>query len=182
MNDRDQAASPPGAAKRIRIVQLAAATLRALADGDLAAANRASPVPLGPAFVDPDWRRTWQYRSTQVAADPSAAAWVTGVIWDDEQHVAVGRAGFHAPPDPRGMVEVGYAVDPVHRRQGYARATLEALLERASREPAVGVVRASVGLANTASRRLIEQYGFAVVGEQWDDEDGLETIFEVAAR
>ncbi len=26
------------------------------------------------------------------------------------------------------------------------------------------------------------QYGFAAVGEQWDDEDGLETIFEVNAE
>lgn len=34
---------------------------------------------------------------------------------------------------------------------------------------------------NLASLALIDQYGFREVGEQWDDEDGLETIFEVAA-
>lgn len=34
----------------------------------------------------------------------------------------------------------------------------------------------------TASRRLVAQYGFFEVGEQWDDEDGLETIFQVDAN
>jgi RimJ/RimL family protein N-acetyltransferase len=79
------------------------------------------------------------------------------------------------------MVEVGYAVDPEHRRQGYARAALLLLLDRAAREPAVRVVRATIGPANTPSRRLVEQHGFVVVGEQVDDEDGLEIVYEVPA-
>jgi ribosomal-protein-alanine N-acetyltransferase len=36
---------------------------------------------------------------------------------DAERGVAVGRAGFHGPPDADGMVEVGYAVDPAFRRR-----------------------------------------------------------------
>jgi RimJ/RimL family protein N-acetyltransferase len=95
--------------------------------------------------------------------------------------LAVGRAGFHGPPDPSGMVEVGYAVDPVYRRLGYARAALEQMLQRAAREPSVHTVRASVRPDNEASLRLVMQYGFVEVGEQWDEEDGLEAIFEVPA-
>lgn len=34
---------------------------------------------------------------------------------------------------------------------------------------------------NAVSRRLVAQYGFVEVGEQWDDDDGLETIFDVHA-
>lgn len=33
----------------------------------------------------------------------------------------------------------------------------------------------------TPLRALVLQYTFTEVGEQWDDEDGLETIFEVDA-
>ena len=160
-------------------MQLDLAALRALADGDLDGANRCSPVPLSEAFLDPGWRRVWRRRAGQVAADPATAAWVTGVIWDDDRRVAVGRAGFHAPPDDRGMVEVGYAVDPAHRRRGYARSALELLLDRAAREPAVRVVRATISPGNSASRRLVEQHGFVEVGEQVDDEDGLEIVYEV---
>ncbi len=179
--DRDRPPPPRGAARLVRIVQLDAVTLRALADGDLVAANRTSSVPLSAAFVDPDWRDVWRYRSEQVAADAASAAWVTGVVWDEARQVAVGRAGFHGPPDARGMVEVGYAIDPAHRRRGYGRAALAALLERAAREPAVRVVRAAISPGNLASRRLVEPFGFVAVGEQWDDEDGLETVYEIAA-
>jgi len=165
--------------KQVRIVQLPPETLSALADGDLAVANLSSPVPLTPVFVGPDWRRTWRYRAVQVVDDPSSAAWVTGAIWDDERAVAVGRAGFHGPPDDGGMVEVGYAVDPDFRRQGYARAALAAMLERAAADPAVKVVRASVSPGNVASLGLIAQFGFVQVGDQWDDDDGLELVYEV---
>lgn len=165
----------------MRIVQLPAAALHALAQGDLAAANVVSPVLLSAHFTGPEWTRTWQMRSEQVERDPESAAWITGVIWDEQQQMAVGRAGYHAPPDPSGMVEIGYAVDPAYRRRGYARAALEYLLRRAAREPRVHTVRVTISPGNAASYELASQYGFAKVGEQWDDDDGLEIIYEVAA-
>jgi RimJ/RimL family protein N-acetyltransferase len=168
--------------QRVRIVYLTAAVFRALANGDLAAANMASPVPLSAYFAGPEWRGLWQRRSKQVDEDPASAAWVTGVIWDERQQVAVGRAGYHGPPDPSGMVEIGYAVDPEFRRRGYARAALEALLQRAAREPQVRTVRVTISPDNAASYKLASQYGFTEVGEQWDDEDGLEIIYEVDAQ
>jgi RimJ/RimL family protein N-acetyltransferase len=167
--------------QQVRIVHLTAPVFEALAAGDWAAASAASPVPLTAYFAAQEWRGTWRRRARQVDLDPAFASWVTGLIWDEEQEIAVGRAGFHAPPDPAGMVEVGYAVAPAYRRQGYARAALEALLQRAAQEPKVRTVRASIRPDNIASYRLAAQYGFMEVGQQWDDEDGLEIIYEVAA-
>ena len=40
---------------------------------------------------------------------------------------------------------------------------------------------ASIRPDNEASWTLVSQFGFVEVGEQWDDEDGLETVFEVMA-
>lgn len=179
-------AESPGAAglrspQSVRIVHLPAAAFRALAEGDLQAANAASPVPLPEYFVNPGWRGTWRMRGEQVDQDPASAAWVTGVIWDEREQVAVGRAGYHGPPDHSGMVEIGYAVDPAYRRRGYARAALEALLHRADQEPRVRTVRVSISPDNTASYALASQYGFAKTGEQWDEEDGLEIIYEAPA-
>jgi RimJ/RimL family protein N-acetyltransferase len=167
---------------RVRIVQLTARVFRALAEGDLAAANASSPVPLPAYFAGPEWRAVWGRRSRQVTEDPASATWVTGVIWDERQQLAAGRAGYHGPPDRSGMVEIGYAVDPAYRRRGYARAALEALLQRAAREPQVRTVRATISPDNVASYQLVSQYGFTETGEQWDDEDGLEIIYEVDAR
>jgi RimJ/RimL family protein N-acetyltransferase len=167
--------------QQVRIVHLTAPVFRALANGDLAAANAVSPVPLPAYFAGPEWRSVWQRRSKQAEEDPASAAWVTGVIWDERRQVAVGRAGYHGPPDPSGMVEIGYAVDPAYRRRGYARAALEALLQRAAREPQVRRVRVTISPDNVASYQLASQYGFTEIGEQWDDEDGLEIIYEVDA-
>jgi RimJ/RimL family protein N-acetyltransferase len=165
----------------VRIVHLDGPVFRALAEGDLVAANAASPVPLTAYFAGPDWRGVWSRRSVQVEQDPASAAWVTGIVWDQRQRLAVGRAGYHGPPDASGLVEIGYAVDPAYRRRGYARAALQALLRRAADEPLVRTVRVTISPDNVASYRLAAQYGFVEVGQQWDDEDGLEIIYEVPA-
>jgi RimJ/RimL family protein N-acetyltransferase len=164
----------------VDIVQLDAAALRGLADGDQDAAERTSPVPLSPYLAGPECRRVWALRAVQVLEDPPAAAWVTGVVWDPDRQLAVGRAGYHGPPDADGMVEVGYSIDPQYRRQGYARAALRALLARAAADPVVRTFRATISPDNVASRDLVLAHGLVQVGEQEDDEDGLEIIYEVA--
>jgi hypothetical protein len=116
----DEYAGPPGrrVPQQVRIVHLTAPVFRSLHSGDLAAANTVSPVPLSDSLAGPECAAVWHRRSKQVEEDPASAAWVTGVIWDERRQVAVGRAGYHGPPDLSGMVEIGYAVDP--RRTGGA--------------------------------------------------------------
>jgi RimJ/RimL family protein N-acetyltransferase len=59
---------------------------------------------------------------------------------------------------------------------------LTALLRRAADEPGVRTVRASISPGNTASLATIAGFGFQPAGEQWDEEDGLELLFERPAR
>jgi RimJ/RimL family protein N-acetyltransferase len=162
----------------VRIVHLTGPVFHALAEGDLTAAEAASPVALSAYLAGPECSGLWRRRGEQCDRDPAAAAWVTGVVFDEQRSLAVGAAGFHGPPDGSGTVEIGYRIDPLHRRRGYARAALESLLERAAREPDVHRVRVSIRPDNLPSSRLALQYGFEQVGEQWDDEDGLELIYE----
>jgi RimJ/RimL family protein N-acetyltransferase len=164
---------------RVELVPLSGPVFAALAAGDLAAVDALSPVPLPPSFAGPEWAPVWRIRAAQLAADPGVAAWVTGVVWDPDRRLAVGRAGFHGPPDARGVVEVGYATVPEHRRRGYARAALAALLDRARGEPDVRVVRLSIAPDNVASQRVALPFGFREVGEQVDPEDGLEVVLEL---
>jgi ribosomal-protein-alanine N-acetyltransferase len=154
------------------------AVLEQLAGADLEKANRLSDLELTEYQVGDECRGVWQMRHAQLENDPGSAPWVTRFVVETACGAVVGRAGFHGPPDERGMVEVGYAIDPSHRRRGHARSTLEVLLGVAASRPEVSVVRATVSPDNQASRALIQQYGFLEVGEQWDEEDGLEIIFE----
>jgi ribosomal-protein-alanine N-acetyltransferase len=117
-------------------------------------------------------------RHAQLENDPGAAPWATRFVVETATGSVVGRAGSHGPPDERGMVEVGYAIDTPAPQAGHARSSLEVLLGVAASHPEVSVVRATVSPDNQASKALIQQRGFLEVGEQWDEEDGLEIIFE----
>ncbi|MPV87694.1 GNAT family N-acetyltransferase [Georgenia ruanii] len=172
----------PRIRRRIELVHLGLEALRALAAGDVAAASEASGLAVTAWLAGPECVGTWRIRAAQVAAHPVAVGWVTAVVLDADRRAVVGKAGYHGPPDEAGMVEVGYAVDPAFRRRGYARAALEHLLARAAREPGVRTVRASIRPDNMPSRNLVLGYGFAEVGRQWDEEDGWETVYEVAAH
>jgi ribosomal-protein-alanine N-acetyltransferase len=163
----------------VRIVRLSPEALTALAAGDLAAANAASPVPLSAWHVSDACSWVWNYRAKQVVETPADLPWITGILWDEEAGVAVGQSGFHGAPDADGMVEVGYGVDPAYRRRGYARAALELAIEHARAESSVRTLRATISPDNEASLALIAQYPFVRNGEQWDEEDGLELIFEL---
>lgn len=164
----------------VRIVQLPAETVVALAAGDLATANASAPVELTPWLVAPTSVSTWRFRARQVVESPVDLGWFTGALLDAATGEVVGMAGFHAAPDETGMVEMGYGIDPRWRRRGYARAALVALLARARAEPTVHTLRATISPDNTASLALISQFPFVEVGEQWDDEDGLEVIYEMS--
>jgi ribosomal-protein-alanine N-acetyltransferase len=98
-----------------------------------------------------------------------------------DPEVVVGRLGFHGPADDDGMLEIGYEVFPAYRRRGYAREAVVAMFRWAQHDPEVLRFRASVSPENVPSRSLVAGLGFVEVGRQWDEEDGEETVFEVAA-
>jgi [ribosomal protein S5]-alanine N-acetyltransferase len=163
---------------RVRIVHVSASELAALATGELPL-SALDDLLLTPWLVSDEAIGTWRRRARQVVDTPADLAWVTGLLVDEDTGEVVGKAGFHAAPDENGLVEVGYAVDPAYRRRGYARAALLLMIERARSDPSVRVFRVTVSPDNAASLGLVAQLPFVEVGEQWDDEDGLETIFEL---
>jgi ribosomal-protein-alanine N-acetyltransferase len=163
----------------LRLVPLSVATMQALVSGDLAGASAAAGITATPYLADHAW--LWTIRLPQVTADPAALDWIARAAVTPEGDV-VGLVGFHGPPDERGMVEVAYSVDPAFRRRGWARALLATALDWAASEPSVTVVRASISPSNQASLATLRPFGFERVGEQWDEEDGLELLFERPVR
>jgi RimJ/RimL family protein N-acetyltransferase len=153
--------------------------MRASLDGD-----RARAAKLLGAQLPSDWpadaaARTLRRRIRQLEVDPNEQPWLLRAMLVREPRALIGRIGFHAPPDARGALEIGYAVEPRHRRHGYASEAVEAMLAWALREHAIHHFVASVSPTNVASLAVIRKFGFAQTGTQWDAEDGKELVFEL---
>ncbi len=176
--------TPPQGADRpspdVRLAPLSVAAMQALTARDLEGASAEVGVPMTDYLADHDW--LWRIRLDQVSRDPRSLGWTARVAVDASTGAVVGHVGFHGPPDERGMVEVAYAVDPAYRRRGYATSMLAAALSWAASSAAVSVVRASVSPDNEASLATLRPFGFVHVGEQWDEDDGLELVHELDLR
>lgn len=123
-----------------------------------------------------------QFRIVDLEVNPSAQPWLGRAIVltePDGSRRIIGTVGFHEPPDAAGRVEVGYRVEPAHRRQGVATEVVRALLDWAARDHGVQRFRASVSPGNVASLAIIRNFGFRQVGVQIDDIDGEELVFEL---
>ena len=173
----------PRPAKQLPSIELAILSdrvLEALIAGSIDRAGDAFGRALPPILLEDTW--LWNYRLNQLQEDPSSCPWLVRVIIDANSSDIVGHAGFHGPPDENGMVEVGYTIHPAYRCRGFATAALGALIDFAANDSHVRTVRASVSPDNVASLKTIAPYGFVQVGEQIDDIDGLELIFERPTR
>lgn len=164
----------------IELALLSDRVLEALIAGSIERASGAFGQPLPPTLLEDTW--LWNYRLEQLRGDSASAPWLVRVVIDTETSDIVGHAGFHGPPDESGMVEVGYTIHPEYRKRGYATAALGALIDYAAANSGVSTVRASVSPDNIASLATIAHYGFAQVGEQMDEIDGLEIIYERPTR
>jgi len=121
-------------------------------------------------------------RVEQIATDPCQEPWLLRmmVLRPDAAGArgeAVGYANFHAPPDERGMVEIGYQVVAHLRGRGYASEAAAAMWQWAAEHGAT-VLRASIAPSNAPSLALVQRAGFHHVGQQFDDVDGLELLWE----
>ncbi|WCB92847.1 acetyltransferase [Baekduia alba] len=162
----------------VRLHRLDADALQALIDLDLDGARAHAGVPLPEDFLNDTW--LWTLRLGQMIGEPPVAPWlVRAVVAQDGPGAGrvVGHAGYHGAPDERGMVEIGYRVIPAYRRHGYAQAAVTELLAWAAANGAT-TARASISPDNPRSLAIAARFGFTQVGEQIDEIDGLELVFE----
>lgn len=170
---------PPIITPHLELVSLGPEFMRASLAGRLSEAAKL----LGVVLPD-DWpgeaEHVLRLREQQLTSDPSSQPWLLrAIVLREPGRLMAGRIGFHAPPDERGAVEVGYAIVPAYRRQGYAREAVIALFDWATREHAIRRFIASVSPRNDASLHLVQTLGFTQVGTQWDELDGEESVFEL---
>jgi [ribosomal protein S5]-alanine N-acetyltransferase len=138
---------------------------------------------LPPGWPEDRDRRLLRLRRDQMKKDPESQQWLLrAMVLPADQRIQVGHIGFHGPPETVGRAELGYTVMPDYRRLGYASEAARAMMTWAEREHGVTNFFVAISPDNAASLAMAVRLGFIRVGEQMDEEDGLEYVFELAVR
>jgi RimJ/RimL family protein N-acetyltransferase len=174
----------PISTRRLDLVPLGAAFLRASLARDEAAAERIAKLQ-----IPREWFEVEDYlklRLSQLENDPSLEPWLLRAMRLKATRTMVGYLGFHSAPGPDylgnlspGGVELGYTVFAKFRRQGYAREATVALMDWAHRAHAVTRFVVSISPDNLPSLNLAASLGFSKIGAHIDEKDGPEDILEL---
>jgi len=88
-------------------------------------------------------------------------------------NVLIGLCGFPGPPDSEGVAEIAYGIAPAYQGKGYATEVANALIDFASRDKSVRLLRAHTLAETNASTRVLEKCGFEKISETVDPENNL---------
>ena len=116
---------------------------------------------------------------------PHPTQWQFREIFLSSSNEKVGEINFHRSPagdefTPEGTVEVGVEIAEMYQRNGFASEALMAMWLWATEHEEIKVLRYTVSASNHPSMRIIQKFGFTHVGQQIDDVDGPEEIFEMS--
>jgi [ribosomal protein S5]-alanine N-acetyltransferase len=142
-------------------------------------------VELPDAFPREGERRFLALRLRQMREDERFETWCPSVVVLDGR--MIGHAGYHGPPgvnskqDP-DAVEFGYAIYPEWRGRGFATQAAVMLMDLAEERAGIRRFVLAVSPENDPSLAIVRKLGFVKTGEQMDEEDGLEHIFELHRR
>jgi RimJ/RimL family protein N-acetyltransferase len=122
------------------------------------------------------------WRVPQVKADPSCNKWFVRFIVLKSSREIIGSTSFHGAPDENGMMEIGLGIEEEFRNQGYAREVLAGMWRWVCGQPEVKTLRYTVSPDNLASIAVINYFEFAYMGQQLDEIDGPENIYEMSTQ
>jgi len=168
--------------ERLDLVLLTADVLEPLFAGRRAEAQAAGGFLLPGGWPDDHDGRWLRRRLKQMQEDPAVTVWLARamVLRSDPHRAMVGHIGFHGAAQD-GAAEMGYTVMPSYRRRGYAHEAVLAMMRWAREERGVQRFILSISPENAPSLALAAKLGFVQTGEQMDEEDGLEYVFELPA-
>lgn len=139
----------------------------------------------GKSFTNPlrvliDFQGPLAWRVPQVKADPACNKWFVRWIVLKEKKEIIGSTSFHGAPDSEGMLEIGLGIESEYQRQGFAKESLLGMWRWALTFPEVRTFRYTVSPDNEPSIAVIKYFGFEFKGQQMDEIDGAEDIYEMS--
>lgn len=122
------------------------------------------------------------WRVPQVKVDPSVNKWFVRFIVLKESKEVIGSASFHGVPDSEGMMEIGLGIEEAFQGNGYAKEALAGMWSWVCTFPEVKTLRYTVSPENLPSIAVINYFGFEYKGQQMDEIDGPENIYEMSTK
>ena len=123
-----------------------------------------------------------KYRIAQVFANPDSAKYLLRVAVLKNDPMIIASAGFHSLPNEDGMIEIGFGVDSKFQNLGYGQEILHGMWGWVVSDPKVKTLRYTVSPNNLVSVHIIKKLGFNLIGQQIDEEDGPEDIYELSVE
>jgi RimJ/RimL family protein N-acetyltransferase len=167
----------------IELRPMTVAFLEAILDGRREAAAAALAIELPDEFPSEGERAFLALRLRQMRDDIRFRAWCPHAVVLDSR--MIGHAGYHGPPGINAKqhpdaVEFGYRIFPGYRGHGYATQAATMLMDMAEKRAGIRHFVLSVGPHNEPSLAIVRKLGFVRTGEQMDEVDGLEYVFELS--
>ena len=122
------------------------------------------------------------HRIPRVKVDPSFAEIGLILAIEKSENIIIGSAGFHDQPDENGMIEIGFGIVPDFHNRGFGKELLHGMWQMIVKDSRVKTLRYTVSKDNGPSMHIIDNLKFNLVGEQIDEEDGPELIFELSTE
>lgn len=122
------------------------------------------------------------HRIPRVKKEPAFAEIGLILAIERESRELIGSAGFHDFPDSSGMIEIGFGIVPEKQNQGFGKELLHGMWRFITDRADVKTLRYTVSPSNEPSIHIISSLNFNLVGEQIDEEDGVELIYEMDAE
>jgi len=130
-------------------------------------------------LVDDSGPLAW--RVPQVKVDPGVNKWFIRWIVLKITNEIIGSSSFHGAPNENGMIEIGLGIDQKFQKQGFGFEALTGMWGWVCAQEGVKTLRYTVSISNLASIALVNKFGFTRVGEQLDEIDGPEEIYEMSS-
>jgi RimJ/RimL family protein N-acetyltransferase len=115
----------------------------------------------------PDFYEALPYFRELLIKNGGTKGFDSWIIVAKESREIVGGIGFIGDPDLDGSIEIGFATNESHRRNGYCLEAAQALVSWAWNQASVTGIAARCEPDNIASKRVLEKLGF-----QMDHNDG----------
>ena len=122
------------------------------------------------------------WRVPQVKVEPQLNKWFVRWMVLKQSREIIGSTSFHGAPNENGMIEIGLGVNPKFQRQGFAFEALAGMWSWVCAQEGVEVLRYTVSATNEPSIALIRKFGFHHRGQQLDEIDGAEEIYELSVE